>query len=375
MIKKNLLKIILSAGALVGSGLFIFPLLISKAEIKNIPLRENAEIIETEIEQDSIITLIAVGDMMLGTNYPNATHLPPNDYDLLGPLQELLKSGDMTFGNLEGTVLNEGGEIKSCGDPTKCYAFRQPESVLKHVKNAGFDFLSIANNHMGDFGETGRKNTQKVLREMGFRYAGLESCPWDTLTVNGLLVGFTAYAPNSGCLQINDYSIMEEIVKKLDKMCDIVIVSFHGGAEGSGKTHTLNSHEIFYGEDRGNVVEFSRKAVDAGADVILGHGPHVSRACDVYKNRFITYSMGNFCTYSRFNLSGISGIAPVYKIYLTKNGELIKTELISIQQLGEGGPILDKENRAFAEVKKLTESDFPKSKLRFENGFLTYERD
>ena len=109
------------------------------------------------------ITLSAVGDMMLGTNFPDESYLPPRDSRLLAPMHDYLKNHDIVFGNLEGTVLNEGGELKSCGDPSKCYAFRQPEYFIEQYKEAGFNFLSVANNHLGDFGETGRANTVRLL--------------------------------------------------------------------------------------------------------------------------------------------------------------------------------------------------------------------
>lgn len=322
---------------------------------------------------DSLLTLIAVGDIMMGSNYPNETYLPPNDQHLLAPLHSFLQKGDITFGNLEGTVLNSGGEIKKCGDPSKCYAFRQPEYVVDQLKTAGFNMLSIANNHMGDFGETGRKNTQRVLKEKGFCYAGLDSCPWDTMTVKSVKIGFTAFAPNTACLQITDYVRAQQIVKELDKMCDVVIVSFHGGAEGSSKTHITKQTEIFYGENRGNVYEFARKVIDAGADVVLGHGPHVTRAIDQYKGRFITYSMGNFCTYGQFNLKGISGMAPMFELKLSKNGTFVSGRVISTMQEGRGLPKIDPLNGAYEQVKLLTKQDLPELKVEFlENGYFKF---
>jgi hypothetical protein len=358
---------ILSFALLSGVGLtLLFPLK-SKAKV-----RQQQETVEL-IEEDTLITLIAVGDMMLGTNFPSSKYLPPRDLLLLEPMHGILKNGDIVFGNLEGTVLNEGGKVKKCSDSTKCYAFRQPEYFVPQIKAAGFHFLSLANNHLGDFGDEGRENTQRVLREAGFRFAGLESCPWDTMTVKGVKVGMTAFAPNTGCLRITDYDLLRSVVQHLDSICDIVIVSFHGGAEGSSRTHVTRKKEIFYEEDRGNVYEFARIAIDAGADVLLGHGPHVTRAIDHYKGRFITYSMGNFCTYGRFNLSGVSGIAPVFELKLTRNGEFVSGRVISTKQVGEGGPQLDPTNGALEQVKSLTKSDFPELQVLYgKNGVFSF---
>ncbi len=323
---------------------------------------------------DSTINLVAVGDMMLGTNFPSESYLPHKDSLLLKPMFDYLRNADITFGNLEGTVLNDGGDVKKCSNPSICYAFRQPEYFVDQLKDAGFDILSLANNHMGDFGKPGRDNTQRVLKEKGFTYAGLDTCPWDTLTKNGIKYGFTAFAPNTGCLQITDYNNAQAIVKKLNEMCDIVIVSFHGGAEGSSKTHVTRKTEIFYEENRGNVYEFARKVIDAGADVVLGHGPHVTRAIDHYKGRFITYSMGNFCTYGRFNLKGISGMAPLFDLKLKRNGEFISGKVISTKQLGEGGPIFDPLNGALEQIKNLTKQDIPELNVEFDdNGNFTFK--
>jgi len=329
---------------------------------------------EVTIEEDTLISLVAVGDMMLGTNFPDTNCLPPKNTFLLKPVWSYLQNADITFGNLEGTVLNAGGELKSCKDWSKCYAFRQPEYFTDQLKEAGFDLLSLANNHMGDFGNTGRNNTIRVLKEKGFKFAGLDNCPWDTLTVKGIKIGFTAFAPNTACLQITNLTKAKEIVAELNKMCDIVIVSFHGGAEGSSKTHVTRADEIFYDENRGNVYAFARAVIDAGADVVLGHGPHVTRAIDHYKNRFITYSMGNFCTYNRFNLSGVNGIAPIFKLNLTKKGEFVNGNITSIKQLGEGGPILDDNYGAFEQIKSLTTVDIPELKVDFSsNGNFSFK--
>lgn len=353
---------IIAVLACAAGGIFWFT---SFSERKTIvDVKENVS--KEEINSaDTLISLVAVGDMMLGTNFPDSTFLPPSDLHLLKPLWTVLQRADVTFGNLEGTLLNSGGELKNCTDWTKCYAFRQPEYFADQLKEAGFDILSVANNHMGDFGATGRSNTVKVLKEKGFRYAGLESCPWDTLTVKGVKIGFTAFAPNTGCLQITDYQAAKSIVEKLNKTCDIVIVSFHGGAEGSTKTHITRKPEIFYEENRGNVYEFARVVIDAGADVVLGHGPHVTRAIDMYKGRFITYSMGNFCTYHRFNLSGVNGIAPVFEIKLSKAGVFVEGNVVSIKQPGEGGPIIDEKQAAFEQIKLLSTQDIPELKVKF----------
>jgi len=314
---------------------------------------------------------IGVGDMMLGTNYPSDTYLPPKGTNLLKGVEDILKSADVTFGNLEGTVLNSGGNVKKCSDPSLCYAFRQPEYLIKHLKDAGFDLLSIANNHVGDFGSKGRENTVKVLSENGFCFAGIESIPWDTLTIKGLKVGFCAFAPNYKTININKQENANSIVRFLDSICDVVVVSFHGGAEGLDNTHVTKKTEYFYGENRGNVYQFSHEVIDNGADIVFGHGPHVTRAMEIYKDRLVCYSLGNFCTYKRFRLKGLFGITPIVELNVDKNGKFLSGNIISVKQIGEGIPVVDSEQSVLKEIKKLSFSDFTDNKIVFDGSSFT----
>ena len=108
----------------------------------------------------------------------------------------------------------------------------------------------------------------------------------------------------------------------------------------------------------------------------FGHGPHVSRAVDIYKDRFIAYSMGNFCTYGRFNLKGVNGLAPIVKIEVDSEGKFLQGQLMSIYQPGAGGPKFDARNRAAIVISELTKKDFPESKLLIDDsGFITYLDD
>jgi poly-gamma-glutamate capsule biosynthesis protein CapA/YwtB (metallophosphatase superfamily) len=323
--------------------------------------------------QSDTITVIGVGDIMLGSNYPSEAYLPPNrGKDLMAEVNEILKNATVTFGNLEGTVLNSGGVIKKCSNPSICYAFRMSEYLLDNLITAGFDVVSIANNHVGDFGEEGKKNTAKILKDKGLHYAGLTSCPTVIFEKEGLKFGLVAFAPNNGTVSINDLPNAIQLVKALEAKADIVIVSFHGGAEGSGHQHVTRKTEIFYGENRGNVYEFAHKMIDAGADIVFGHGPHVTRAMEVYKDRFIAYSLGNFCTYKQFSLSGVSGLAPIVKVFTDKKGKFMKAQLTAIHQSAPGGVSIDTQKRVIDVVRKLTKADFPEAPLKIDNnGVLT----
>ncbi len=354
-----------------------FPQTIAKASIK-IERKRNLEsqltskeVLNSDENSDSqkdSILVVGVGDMMLGTNFPDESYLPPNNgKNLLKAATPFLKSADITFGNLEGTILNSGGTVKKCNDPSVCYAFRMPEKLIDNLTTAGFNLLSIANNHVGDFGWEGRKNAPKVLKSKGFEFAGLMSCPYTVFEKDGIKYGFVAFAPNTGTIDIRNIAKAEMIVKELERLSDVVIVSFHGGAEGFEHERVTRKKETYYGENRGNVYEFSHKMIDAGADIIFGHGPHIVRAVELYKNRFIAYSLGNFCTYRRFSLVGLKGISPILQLYVDSEGRFQKGKIISMHQTPPGGPKIDAKNRAVKVIQRLTKADFPKTPLIIQN--------
>lgn len=321
-------------------------------------------------EAKRTVSILGVGDIMLGTHFPSSSYLPPNDgSDIFNTeIQKILLGADVAFGNLEGAFLDDGPVVKKCSDPSKCYAFKTPTSYSHYLKDMGFDVISVANNHVGDFGDLGRNSTKKELDNMGIRYAGLLTCPKAIFTIDSVVYGFAAFSPNNGTCRITDIKRAVAIVQELEDTADIVIVSFHGGAEGSKYQHMPKETETFYGENRGNVYEFSHSLIDAGADVVFGHGPHVTRAVELYKDRFIAYSLGNFATYGRFNLSGANGIAPIIEVYTDLEGRFEKAGVYSIEQIGEGYPRIDPDHAVFEKLKELTESDLPETPLIFENN-------
>ena len=320
------------------------------------------------------LTVVGVGDIMMGTNFPNTSYLPPNGgANLFSEVDTVLKNADVTFGNLEGVLLDEGGKQKYCKNPKICYLFRTPDNYVKHLVSSGFDVMSTANNHAGDFGNEGRSNTMRVLDSVGIHHAGLLSNPYCTFKVDGMKYGFAAFSPNTGTQSINDLKAAQGIVMHLDSLVDVVIVSFHGGAEGKKHERVPRKNEYFYGENRGNVHKFSHTLIDAGADIVFGHGPHITRGVEVYRKRFIAYSLGNFCTYARFSLSGISGIAPIIKVFTNAQGEFIKGEITPIYQKKPGGPKIDYNKRAIKKIQSLSELDFPESEAKIEDtGIITY---
>lgn len=323
-------------------------------------------------QKKDTITLIGVGDMMMGSNYPDNSGLPANDGQfLLKEVEDVLKNADVTMGNLEGVLLDEGGTPKTCRDPKVCYVFRSPERYVQNLVNAGFDVMSLANNHAGDFGEVGRKSSMKALDAAGIQHAGQLPKKSIVFEKEGIKYGFAAFAPNSGCVSLTDITSAKEIVAHLDSISDIVIVSFHGGAEGAPYQHVPRKSELFHGENRGDVYLFAHTLIDAGADIIFGHGPHVTRAVEVYKDRFITYSMGNFCTYGGINVSGVSGLAPIIKVYTDSKGIFFKAQITPTYQTNRSPVRIDSQKQVIKRIQELTKQDFPEVKMTIDdNGWI-----
>ena len=333
------------------------------------PAKEMVSIVKDTLSPvKDTLSIVAVGDVMIGSGFP-AGNLPKDD--ALESFKEVkpFLNGDIVFGNLEGAILDSGNSEKCRNSKAgTCYAFRMPDRYGKILKEAGFSLMSTANNHANDFGETGRRNTARVLDEVGIYHAGPVENKSVVFEKEGIRYGFCAFSPNSNMLSVNDLEQATDLVKKLRSMADIVIVSFHGGAEGASHTHVPRQNEYFFGENRGNVYKFAHAVIDAGADIVLGHGPHVTRAVEVYKQKFIAYSMGNFNTYGTFNLSGPNGMAPLLDIKLDRKGNFLYAKVISTKQSKANGLELDPNYKVFEEMKRLTKTDFPETPLIFEEN-------
>ncbi len=310
------------------------------------------------------ISIIGVGDMMFGSHFPDSSRLHKNKDKLLANVTEILTDADVTFGNVEGVFLNEGNTTKDCyGKIERCFAFKMPEDYISILTDNGFDVVSIANNHVNDFGIKGQNKTVELLEQAKIHYAGLTKYPSTVFEKNGIKYGFAAFAPNYGCISLLKTKQAVEIVKQLEKVADIVIVSFHGGAEGEKYAHVSRDTEYYLGQNRGNIYNFAHAVIDAGADIVFGHGPHVTRAVELYKDRIIAYSLGNFCTYGRFNLDGIRGLAPILKVFVDKSGKFDSAKIFATRQTYYSPVKNDSKNRVIKEMQKLTSKDFPETNL------------
>jgi len=310
------------------------------------------------------LTIAAVGDMMLGTDYPE-NHLPDDDgAGFLAAVTPLLSAPDITFGNLEGVLVDGGEPGKQCSNPAACYRFRSPSRYADHYVAAGFDVMSLANNHSRDFGEDGRLVTMQTLANAGIHHSGLEG-DFANFEIKGLTIALLAFAVTKNSNLLLDYEQAAATIARSATTHDIVIVSFHGGAEGRDVMNLPFDEEEYYGEPRGDVVKFSRMMVDAGADLVFGHGPHVVRAMERYKERLIAYSLGNFATYYGISVDGVKGIAPILVVTIDETGKFVEGHIHSTVQIRPAGPTIDESQRALHLIRGLSIQDFGKPGLRF----------
>lgn len=308
------------------------------------------------------IVVTAVGDVMLGTTFPDETGglLPPNDgVDLLQQVTPILKRGDIVFGNLEGPLVDgEGMSLKCRGKaPGHCYAFRVPTRYGALLKAAGFTVMGLANNHAMDFGQEGRDSSRQTLEAQGIAHTG-EIGDIAHLTVKGEKVAVIAFATYPGAYNLLDLDDALAAIRQARAVSDLVIVSFHGGGEGATHQHVQDGDEMFLGEDRGDLRRFTHAAIDAGAGLVLGSGPHVVRGMEIYQGKLIAYSLGNFATYGPFNLSAENGISLILEAHLAPDGSFIGGQVYPVKQEKPGGPKLDPSMAIVPILRTLSVEDF-----------------
>jgi poly-gamma-glutamate capsule biosynthesis protein CapA/YwtB (metallophosphatase superfamily) len=307
------------------------------------------------------ITIKAVGDIVAGTNFPDY-RLPRNPNQLFPKaVRDKLKNSDILFGNYESTLTNHPYSTK---DTSKgmVFAFRSPPEYAKLFSQVGFDVMSVANNHSMDFGNVGFKDTINNLNAAGVKAVGAKNQILYT-KVKNIPVAWIGFCFYQYCNTVQDIQKAKALVNQARQKAKIVIISMHVGAEGSDALNVRNQTEYFYGENRGNSVLFARSMVDAGADLILGHGPHVPRAMEVYKGKLIAYSLGNFLGYKTFSTTGEKGDSFILEAKLNQDGNFVSGKIDSIQLDKTGIPQVDKYGQTINLVRSLTKRNFPNTKI------------
>ena len=326
------------------------------------------------------VRLAFVGDINLGTTTLPDGVPPDSGRGLLDRARPSLQ-GDLVVGNFEGVLADTGTSVKCLrrlstteqrrrrlkGDTatvatrSNCYAFRTPTFLAQRLIDAGFTHMNLANNHANDLGPGGRWSTEQTLEAHGMKlYGPLGRIAVDTirrgdsLTTVGL-VGFTTYPYAYNLLDIERSAA---VVDSMRPLVDLLMVTFHGGAEGARAVHTGEAAESLGQEPRGDLRRWARAVIDAGADAVIGHGPHVLRGIEFYRGRLVAYSLGNFATYRGFNLSGPLGITGVLQLEFNADRKLERARLVPMAQLPRQGPSPDPARAAVHLIRRLSREDF-----------------
>ncbi|MGE3527763.1 MAG: CapA family protein, partial [Gemmatimonadales bacterium] len=329
------------------------------------------------------VRLAFTGDINLGTiTLPGG--IPPDEGRGLLAGTDSLLTGDLVIGNFEGVLADSGTSTKcdpprprrarARGQPAQrpnCYFFITPPALAPRLREAGFTHLNLANNHANDLGEDGRLASTRMLDSLGLTtYGPLGSIVLDTirtgdsLTVVGL-IGFTTYPFAYNLL---DLDASARIVDSISALTDLVVVTFHGGAEGTDAQHTGTEMEYLGREPRGDLRTWARAVIDAGADIVVGHGPHVLRGIEFYRGHPIVYSLGNFLNYRGFNLSGPLGLTAILQVELAGDGSFRAGRLIPLRQPPRTGPVPDPSGAALGLVERLSREDFGPTAAVFDSA-------
>lgn len=328
------------------------------------------------------VRICAGGDVTLGTNLDTTwVHtaagrlgrrvpaLPPPD-SLLAPLRPLLADADIVLLNVEAAI-GEGriNRRKCAPGSTACYAFRSPVEAAGAIRRVAPESArvigNVANNHARDDGDVGRRNTVRHLRAAGADVTGLDTLATPVVTARGDTVAFLGFAQWAGPDPRNTAAVRRHVRRAAERYARVV-VTMHMGAEGRGRQNTPNAAETFAGEERGNVVAFARAAVASGADLVIGHGPHVMRAAEWREGKLVFYSLGNLVTYGPFTLSEPLNRGAIACAVLDRDGGVVGAQLRSTVQRAPGLVSIDPTHRAAVLTDSLGRIDFPASAARLD---------
>jgi hypothetical protein len=343
---------------------------------------------------DSRLTVSGTGDIIMGGG-PGA--LPPEDgRGFFAGVHDALSS-DLQMGNLEEPLTEDTGFSKCAKPPPPpapaaasggsgaspssfplspspspalsttgrpapqtCFAFRVPPAYASVLRDGGFNLLNLANNHSYDFGAEGYRHTVAALESVGLKCTG---APGQITMgdVKGVRVAVLGFSPFGGTQSLLDIDGAVRLVRRAQSQADVVIVQMQHGAEGADQTHTRPGPETYLDENRGDSTKFAHAIVDAGADLVIGHGPHVMRGMEFYRERLIAYSLGNFAGYRSLAYNGVVGLGGILKVVLGRDGSFGGASLIPTHMVAPGLPALDPDRNALPLVRSLSDTDFPET--------------
>ncbi|MEM9925694.1 MAG: CapA family protein [Cyanobacteria bacterium P01_D01_bin.50] len=330
-------------------------------DTKLLPDLNNLELIIPESIFSETITIQAVGDVIPGTNFPNY-RLPSNKNNLIpASVRAYLQRADLLFGNFESTLTSHPYTSKDTSRG-QVFAFRSPPSYAQLFADVGFDVFNIANNHALDFGNVGFRDTMRNFDNVGIQTVGHKNQIL-YLEKKSMTVAMIGFAPYTMYNSIHDLETATALIREAKSRADIVVVSMHAGAEGTNALHVKNRTEYFYGENRGNSIQFARAAIDAGADLVFGHGPHVPRAMEIYNDKLIAYSLGNFLGYRTLSTRAQAGYSMILEVKLNRWGNLVGSKIIPVRMSSQGIPYIDQSFRTVGLLRYLNSKAFPNKQI------------
>jgi poly-gamma-glutamate capsule biosynthesis protein CapA/YwtB (metallophosphatase superfamily) len=317
-----------------------------------------------------IVTIAAVGDMMFGGSSESIMEQQGYDYPF-ATTRHILTAADLTIGNLETPLTGQGAPITE-----KEFLFRNPpEKVGPALQRAGFDIVNLANNHIMDYGPQGLQDTIQALQHYGIQThgAGMNLAAARQPVIfelpQGLKAGFLAYSctfpeefwatdDKAGTAFCHEQNVRADVARLAEQKVDIIVVSFHWGVE---RMKELRPYQPL----------LAHAAIDAGADLVIGHHPHILQGVEHYRDGLILYSLGNFTFGSRTQHARTSVVANI----TFSGGKFSKLEMTPINVDNfevDFQPRLLLNESAEAVYTELTELS-PLTRLDFQNGLIVFE--
>lgn len=313
------------------------------------------------------VRVCAGGDVTLGTDLDTSWVRRTKDQpvvldSLIAPVRALTTGADLVVFNAEGAIGDGPIATPKCLHKQHCFMLRQPPEAAVALRSLGDSatvvVANLANNHAHDAGVAGFQRTASALEAAGVRVTGADTEPTVVVTARGdtvAVLGFSAWSTPG----VQDLADVQRLVARASSRTRRVIVTMHIGAEGHLAQRTGDSTEHYAGENRGNAVAFAHTAVDAGATLVIGHGPHVLRAAEWRGNALILYSLGNLVNYGPFNLAEPMRRGAVVCATLDSAGAPGDVVVRSTVQDAPGVVVADSAGRAVFLVDSLSRLDFP----------------
>ncbi len=316
----------------------------------------------------------AGGDVTIGTNLDTAwaarssksarrrIALFPDPDSLLRPLRPLGADADVVLLNIEGAIGDSPTKHRKCRPgSTLCYAFRQPAAAapaLRRVAEEARLVGNLANNHANDAGADGMEETVALLERAGIHVTGVDTVPTLVPLPDGDSLAVIGFSTSAGP-DPRDTALVRRIVARAAERTSRIVVTMHMGAEGRTAQRTRDTTELFAGVDRGNSVAFARTAAEAGAALVVGHGPHVMRGAEWWDDALVAYSLGNLLTYGPFSLAPPNDRGALLCATLDYAGAVSDARLVSTHQRAMGHVGEDPRARAAIAADSLGRLDFP----------------